>query len=159
MNIGIIVYSQTGNTLAVAEKMKETCAAAGHTAEIGRITVEESEKSDAAVKLANIPAVDGYDAIIFGAPVQAFSLCAPMVKYLKQLPSIQGLPVACYLTQGLPKKWMGGNRAYKTLRSLCMKKGADPERIGHVHWRSDERDAQIADAVSAALKFVATAKS
>lgn len=158
MNIGIIVYSQTGNTLAVAERMKETCIAAGHTAEIGRITVENPEKTDAVVKLANIPAVQGYDAVIFGAPVQAFSLCRQMTAYLKQMQSVKGLPVACYLTQGLPKKWMGGNRAYKTLRSLCMKKGADPVRIGHVHWRSDERDAQIADTVSTALKLVSTVK-
>ena len=159
MNIGIIVYSQTGNTLAVAEKMKETCIAAGHTAEIGRITVEEPEKADAAVKLSHIPAVKGYDALILGAPVQAFSLCRQMTAYLKQMQSVKGIPVACYITQGLPKKWMGGNRAYKTMRSLCMKKGADPMRIGHVNWRSDERDAQVADAVSAALKFVATAKA
>ena len=159
MNIGIIVYSQTGNTLAVAEKMKETCIAAGHTAEIGRVIAEEPEKAEAAVKLVSIPAVQGYDAVILGAPVQAFSLCRQMTAYLKQMQSLKGIPVACYLTQGLPKKWMGGNRAYKTMRSLCMRKGADPARIGHVHWRSDERDAQIADAVSAALKFATTAKA
>jgi flavodoxin len=158
MNIGIIVYSQTGNTLAVAERIKETCIAAGHTAEIGRITVESPEKADAAVKLLNIPAVGGYDAVILGAPVQAFSLCRQMTAYLKQMQSVKGLPVACFILQGLPKKWMGGNRAYKTMRSLCMRKGADPVRIGHVHWRSNERDAQIADTVSAALKFAATLK-
>jgi len=158
MKVGIIVYSQTGNTLAVAEKMKEALIAAGHTAEIKQITIEAREKADVTVKLLDTPSVAGYGAVIFGAPVQAFSLCQPMVKYLKQIQSIKGLPVACFILQGLPKKWMGGNRAYKTLRSLCLMKGADPLRIGHVNWRSEQRDAQIADAVSAALKFAATAK-
>ena len=157
MNIGLILYSQTGNTLAVAEKIKKTCEAAGHTAEIQQITVENHEKPDAPVVLNSVPAAGGYDALIFAAPVQAFSLCRAMVLYLKQLPSLKGVPVGCYLTQGLPKKWMGGNRAYKTMRSLCMKRGADPVRLGHVHWKSDQRDEQIADLVSATVKFASTA--
>jgi hypothetical protein len=158
MNIGIIIYSQTGNTLAVAEKMKETLVAAGHTAEIRQITVVKQERADAPVQLQDIPAVEGFDALIFGAPVQAFSLCRAMKLYLKQLPSIRGVPVACYVLQGLPKNWMGGNGAYRTIRNICRAKGSEPVRIGHVHWRSDERDAQIADAVSGAAKFAATAK-
>ena len=158
MNIGIIIYSQTGNTLAVAEKMKETCIAAGHTAEIGRITVEKPDKVDETSVLADIPSVAGYDALIFGAPVQAFSLCAPMVKYLKQLPDIRGVPTGCFVTQGLPKNWMGGNRTHKTMRRLCMAKGTEPTNLGIIHTRSDQCEEQTADVVSAALKFAATQK-
>jgi NAD(P)H dehydrogenase (quinone) len=157
MNIGIIIYSETGNTLSVAEKMKTTLDAAGHTAEIRRITIEKTGDSGTPVKLIDIPAIDGFDALIFGAPVQAFSLCRAMTLYLKQIPDIQGRPVACYITQGLPKKWMGGNRAYKTIRRLCMQRGAEPVQIGHIHWRSKERGEQIAGAVSGAVKFIATA--
>jgi len=157
MNIGIIVYSQTGNTLSVAQRIAETLTAAGHTAEIRQVTTEHREKADAAVKLKDIPAVDGFDLLIFGAPVQAFSLCAPMALYLKQLPKLGGLPVGCFLTQGLNKKWMGGNRAYKTMNRRLLAKGAAvPVRIGHIHWRSDEREEQIADTVSGAAKFAAT---
>ena len=158
MNVGIIIYSQTGNTLTVAEKMKEALIAAGHAAEIKQVTIEPREKAEMAVKLLDAPRVKGYDAVIFGAPVQGFSLCQPMAAYLKQIESLKGKPTAAIILQGLPKKWMGGNRAFSTLRSLCLKKGADPQRIGHVNWRTEHRDAQIADAVSAALKFAATAK-
>ena len=156
MNIGVIVYSQTGNTLAVAERMKETLIAAGHTAEIEQITVESAGGSDAPVKLTNAPDPAKYDAVIFGAPVQAFSLCRQMTAYLKQMPVIKGKPVGSFLTQGLPKKWMGGNRACRSLRKLCMAKGADPIEVGHVHWKSDQRDALIAATVSGAVKFAAT---
>ncbi|MBN1776559.1 MAG: flavodoxin family protein [Clostridiales bacterium] len=158
MNIGIIVYSETGNTLSVAGKIAETLTAAGHTAEVRQVTIEKREKTDASVRLKDIPSVDGFDLLIFGAPVQAFSLCAQMALYLKQLPDIGGLPVGCFLTQGLSKKWMGGNRAYNTMRKRLLAKGsAEPVRIGHVHWRSEERDEQIADTVSRAAKFAATA--
>ena len=158
MHIGIIVYSQTGTTLAVAEKMKETLIAAGHIADIGLITIEDKGKSDSSVVLKDTPPVDGYDALIFGAPVQAFSLCAPMAKYLKQLPSVRGVPAACYVLQGLNKDWMGGNRAIKTIRKHLLDKGADPVRLGVVHSRSSQYAAQTADVVSAAAKFAATAK-
>ncbi len=157
MQIGILLYSQTGNTLAVAEKIRETCVAAGHIAEIRQITVEGREKADAPVVLKDIPGTDGCDVIVFGSPVQAFSLCQPMALYVKQMKSLKGIPVGCFFTQGLPKAWMGGNRACKQLRTLCLKKGADPVRLGHIHWNVAQRDEQIADLVSATLKFVATA--
>ena len=158
MHIGLIVYSQTGNTLTVAQRMKETLEAAGHTAEIRPVTVEAIAKPGSPVALKDKPSIQGLDAVILGAPVQAFSLCQAMTAYLKQIQSLKGLPVAAFIMQGLPKKWMGGNRAYRTLHRLCVAKGADPLRIGHVHWSSKERDKQIADAVSGALKFAAMVK-
>ena len=157
MNIGIIVYSQTGHTLSVAEKIKATCVAAGHTAEIEQITIQKQEKADAAVVLRDIPDTTKYDLLLFGAPVQAFSLCRAMMLYLKQAESMKGVPTGGFFTQGLPKLWMGGNRSWKQFRSLCQRRGADPVRLGHVHWKSEQRDEQIAAIVSAAAKFAATA--
>ncbi|HPF86454.1 MAG TPA: flavodoxin [Candidatus Limiplasma sp.] len=156
MNIGIIVYSQTGNTLAVAQRIKDTCIAAGHTADVQQITVENPHDSGH-MSLVNAPSAEGYDALILGAPVQAFSLCRAMTLYLRQLPKLKGVPAGYYITHGLPKLWMGGSRAYKSLRSLCLKKGAAPVQLGDVYWKSDQRDELIAGVVSAAAKFAATA--
>jgi len=39
MNIGIIVYSQTGNTLSVAKKLEERLSAAGHSVNLEQVTV------------------------------------------------------------------------------------------------------------------------
>lgn len=159
MKIGLIVYSETGNTLSVAQKVSETLAAAGHSAEIRQVTIQPREKADSPVVLKDIPSAEGFDLLVFGAPVQAFSLCRAMTKYLKQMKSIRGVPAGCYVTQGLTKKWMGGNRAYNTMRKLLLAHGAaEPVRIGHVHWRADERDKQIAELVTGAVKFAATAK-
>ena len=156
MNIGIIVFSQTGHTLSVAEKIQATCTAAGHTAEIAQITIQEQEKSDSPVVLRDVPDTTKYDLLLLGAPVQAFSLCRAMVLYLKQVESLKGVPAGGFFTQGLPKLWMGGNRAWKQFRSHCLHRGADPVRLGHVHWKSEQRDEQIADIVTAAVKFVST---
>ena len=40
MKIGIVVYSQTGNTYQVAEKLQETLSDKGHSVNIERINVE-----------------------------------------------------------------------------------------------------------------------
>ena len=37
MNIGIIVYSQTGNTLSVAKKLEEKLSLAGHSATLEQV--------------------------------------------------------------------------------------------------------------------------
>ncbi len=159
MNIGIIIYSETGNNLAVAQRVAETLNAAGHTAEIKQVTIAKRENTSAAVTLKDIPSTDGYDLLIFGAPVQAFSLCRAMTLYLKQLGSIEGIPVGCFNTQGLNKKWMGGNRAFKTMQTLLLASGAaSVTRVGHVHWKAKDRDQQIADLVSGAARFAATAQ-
>lgn len=159
MNIGMIVYSETGNTLAVANRVAETLNAAGHTVEIRQVTIEKRENASAPVTLKDIPSTDGFDLLIFGAPVQAFSLCRAMTLYLKQLGRIDGIAVGCYNTQGLNKKWMGGNRAYKTMQTLLTANGAaSVTRVGHVHWKSQQREQQIADLVSGAARFAATAQ-
>ncbi len=43
MKIGIIVYSQTGNTFSVAEKLKAKLTAAGHNVNIERLTTVGGE--------------------------------------------------------------------------------------------------------------------
>lgn len=39
MNIGMIVYSRTGNTLSVAEKLEARLSAAGHAVTLKRLAV------------------------------------------------------------------------------------------------------------------------
>ncbi|MBE0600484.1 MAG: flavodoxin family protein, partial [Firmicutes bacterium] len=97
MKIGMIVYSETGNTLAVAQRVAETLTAAGHTTEIRQVAIEKGEKADSPVKLKDVPSADGFDLLIFGTPVQAFSLCRGMTLYLKQLNLPKGVPVGCYV--------------------------------------------------------------
>ena len=62
MNIGIIVYSQTGNTYAVAQELKKGLDAAGYLVSIESVTIiGETHPGDKNIQLNNIPAVDQYD--------------------------------------------------------------------------------------------------
>lgn len=144
MKIGIIVYSKTGNTLAVAERIREKLTGNGHLVTLEHFSAETLPQSNTPVRLTAMPEPNGYDALILGAPVQAFSLDPAMSMYLAQTGAIQPVPTLCFVTQHFKKPWMGGNRAMKQLLTQLQKKGISAEPIGVVNWSSEQREEQIA---------------
>ena len=87
MNIGIIVYSQTGNTLSVAERLKEALSSKGHTSSIERVEIVAESLHP---KLKAAPDTVPYDALVLASPVHAFTLAPAMKAYLAQLPELSG---------------------------------------------------------------------
>lgn len=152
MNIGIIVYSQTGNTLSVAEKLRDALKSKGHTATIDRITAEGdvSPNSGKPLTLKSKPDPSKYDALVFASPVMAFSLNPVMKAYLAQMKELKGVKAACFVTQQLPADWMGGNRAIRIISRALKEKGADVCCSAIVHWKDEiKREQQTAEAVAA----------
>jgi len=148
MHIGIIVYSQTGNTLSVAEKLKERLTAAGHTVSLEKVTVAGGRKQgDRNFQLETLPDPGPYEAVVFGSAVEAFSLSPVLTAYLKQIGSLRGKKVACLVTEFFPYPWMGGNRATRRMRKLCQSKGAAVCGSGVVNWAKFRRDKTTARAV------------
>lgn len=150
MKIGIIVFSQTGNTKSVAEQLKEKLEAAGHTAAVdpvvpaGEVSPGPGPKD---VSFTSKPDVEAYDAVIFGSPVQAFSLAAVMKAYMAQIGSLKGKKTACFVTKQLPGNWTGGNKAVKQLTKACEAKGAEIAGSSIVIWSSKEKEQMISEAV------------
>ena len=108
MKVGIIVYSKTGNTLAVAERISSQLEADGIAASIERFSAETLPQSNKPVRLTAVPNPNKFDAVIFGAPVQAFSLDPAMALYFEQINSINPKNVFCFVTQHFKKPWLGG---------------------------------------------------
>lgn len=155
MKIGIIIFSQTGHTLQVAQKLQAALSAAGHEAALENVTVANGDPKDmSAPVLTNTPDPSGYDMLYFGSPVQGFSLASAMAAYCAQLPSLAGKRAACFITQHLPYAWMGGNRSLRQLAAAVAAKGGEPLPVGIVHWSDKARDAQI-DALVNELAAVA----
>ena len=148
MNIGIIVYSQTGNTLDVCERLKERLIGEGHAAQIDRVTVVgERTPRTKTFELENQPTVSLYDGIVFASYVEAFSLCQVMDRYMKQIGALEGKQVACLVTQQFPYPWMGGSRAIGQLKKLCQASGASVQAAGVVNWAKSKREKTMAAAV------------
>lgn len=148
MNIGIIIHSQTGHTYSVAERIKEKLAAAGHGVNIERVTpVGEAHPGIKNLQLETKPPTEPYDALIFAAPVWAFTLSPVLAAYLAQLPSLQGKKTACFVTMGFPFSWMGGNRAVTRIQEICAAKGATVCGAAVLHWMGRDREPEITVAV------------
>lgn len=144
MMIGIVIYSQTGNTRNVAEKLKIELAAAGHTIVIEEVTIEgKLPAQPGQLELKNIPNVDSCEAVIFGAPVQALSLNPVMKKYMEQLHSLIGKKVVCFVTKQIPLLWFGGTGAVSTMKKICSSKGADVIGTEIVVWAESKRERSI----------------
>lgn len=152
MKIGIIVHSQTGNTYSVAEKLKEKLSAAGHTVNVERISPVDSKQTDVnKIRLEILPDLGAYDALVFGAPVQAFSVSPVMKAYLKQLPSLGGKKITGYVTKGLPFSWTGGNQAIGLMKKSFESKGGVVCAMGIINWSSG-REKNITDVIDKLCK-------
>jgi NAD(P)H dehydrogenase (quinone) len=135
MKIGIIVHSKTGHTLSVADKLYERFLAAGHTISIEKVTASNDRESNVdSIILTNAPKLDGFDMIVFGAPVRGYMLSPVMQAYLHQLPSLKGKIITGFVTQFFPKPTMGGNQAIKNLDEICRSKGAGITKSGIINW-------------------------
>lgn len=145
MNIGIIVYSQTENTYSVGFKLQEKLSADGHSVNVQRVVLAGDVHSRSKnITLETAPDVEGYDALIFGSPVQAFSLAKPMSAYLNQLPSLEHKKIACFVTKAMPLNWTGGNQAISQMKKICQSKGGAVIGTEIVVWNK-KRDKKIAE--------------
>jgi len=150
MKVGIIVYSQTGNTLSVTEKIAKSLSAKGQTVELLHVETESAGSgSGSHISLRSTPDVAPFDVIIFASPVQAFSLAPAMKAYLSQIGDLSGKKIHCFVTQHFKKAWMGGNRAVSQISSVCKAKGGSIISTGIVNWSSEKRDQQIEEIVAA----------
>jgi len=148
MKIGVFVYSQTGHTLSVAQRLEEKLSSAGYTVTLEQITVAGGRKQgDRQFELEAKPGVGPYDVVIFGSAVEAFSLSPVMARYLKQMETLAGKKVACLVTQQFPYPWLGGNRAVRQMQALCADKGGVNVGSGVVNWAESKREKTTAKAL------------
>jgi NAD(P)H dehydrogenase (quinone) len=146
MKIGIIVHSQTGNTLSVARKLQEKLKAAGHSVNIENLTPVNGQKNVKDIQLEKLPDLSAYDALVLAAPVQAFSASPVMKAYLPRLPALNGKKVAVFVTKGLPFKWTGGNNAISQIKKGVEAKGGTVTGTGIISW-SGNREKAIAEMI------------
>ena len=140
MKIGIVVYSQTGNTYQVAQTLQDTLSKKGNSVKIERISVtNEKERDINKIQIKSAPNLSKYDALIFGSPVHAFSLSPAMTAYMSQLSSLNDKKIACFVTKGLPFASTGGNQAIGKMKKICESKNGKVSGTGVVVWKDREK--------------------
>lgn len=148
MKIAVVIYSYTGNSFSIGQKIVRFLLNQNHEAQLIRVNVTDDQPSKTDVQLGNIESVAPFDKVIFGSPVRAFSLAPAMVKYLKQVESLSGKTVSCFVTKQLPFSWTGGTSALKKMISLCVEKGAVIDKAAIINWSDKNRDRMIDDFIS-----------
>ena len=129
MKIGIIAYSKTGNTLYVAEKLRDKLISEGKEASVVRLRSET-------------PELERYEGLVFCSPVNGGAPADPMKSYLATMKSLQGKRVALMAT-GLFPASMGRKQTLKYMKSVCKDKGAEIVGEGSVGWWSFGREKKI----------------
>jgi putative NADPH-quinone reductase len=149
MNIGIIVFSKTGNTLSVAEKLRDTLLEKGHRAALENVTASNDVEMDPnKILLTNPPSTKGYDMLVFASPVYGFRLPAVMQVYLQEIPSLEGKLAAGFVTQAFPFPSWGGNQTIRGMEKLVQAKSGKLKATGVVNWTfTGKRKALIAQTI------------
>jgi flavodoxin len=140
MNIGLIVYSYTGNTLSVAERLKDRLAQSNHNLTLISIKAKDENPNQTKIELTVIPDPANYDRIILASPVRGFQVSPIMKAYLQQWPILTDKPVGCFVTHAFPFPIMGGKTAIKMMTDLVQAKQAKVVVTGIVNGGKRESD-------------------
>ena len=144
MKIGIIAYSQTGNTLQVAEKLAARLRTKGHMVVIEQVTTTGSGQPDPKnIQLAYRPNPSIYDGLIFATPVQGFAVAPAMALYLNQIPTLTSRKIACFVTHYFPFPGLGASQTVAQMKKLCQVKGGTIIGSGIINWSRGNRERQI----------------
>ncbi|MBN1259994.1 MAG: NAD(P)H-dependent oxidoreductase [Anaerolineae bacterium] len=147
MKIGMVIYSHSGHTLTVAQALKEALLAAGHEVQLERLEiVGEVSLSETNVDLHSIPDVAEYDVVILGTPVRGGLPSPAMVRYLEQVPNLEGKTIVGLFTHFFRSDW-GVKQATEKLKEMCASKGATLGTVGDVRWPSLGRKRKINEVV------------
>lgn len=151
MKIGIIIHSLTGNTMSVAERLRERLQSDGHAVQIERLeTVGEEntkEVNSQNITLKAYPDPTAYDLVIFAGPVRGASASPILRHYFSRIGQLGNKGTLLFVTEFFPFPWMGGKHAIKQLTSMCEEKGAKVLDTAVINWKNPHREAQITQLV------------
>lgn len=143
MNIGLVVYSYTGNTLSVVKALQAAFENTGILSTVETVKADNEDPNAKSFNLTNKPEIGAYETLIFASPVRGFMLSPIMSTYMNQLDSLAGKKVACVVTHHFPFPWLGGNQTISAMRKIVEAKGGICVATGVIDWKSRKRQNQI----------------
>lgn len=143
MKIALVIHSKTGNTLSVADKLKETLTKLNHEVTILPLSPLNPDVSKVSeVKLASMPEVKGFDVLILGAPVWGFKLSPVMQYYIANTVFPPSMAVYVFVTQYFPFAFLGGNSAIRGYEKLLSVKKQKVKKAYVIGWSNQRKREQ-----------------
>lgn len=150
-NIKIIVYSQTNNTLSVAQKLKDALASQNCTVQIERIRIQDEKEFDPSkIVFTYRPTINPTEVLIIATPVHGFNPAPASKAYVDSLEDLNGVPALVFVTHHFPFKWMGGSRSVRVLQNKLKAKNANviETQTSVIDWSNKKRNEEIDALVS-----------
>lgn len=142
MNIGIIVHSQTGNTLKFGQKIAAKLQEAGHKVEVVELkTSGKIQPGGKNIIITNIPDCSRFDTLLIGGPVWGGAPTPVVITCINSLKGIKGKKVLPFVTHSFPFPSMGGKQAVSKMKKALCDMGASvlPEAIISRLFRNADR--------------------
>jgi len=125
MKTGLIIYSYTGKTLAIAQRLQAQLIKEEQSVSLISLKAKDENPNTLTVELLDLPDLSDYDQVIFGSPVRGFQVSPIMKAYLEKTGSLAQKKIACFVTHAFPYAWMGGKSALKMMNDLILKKNGN----------------------------------
>jgi menaquinone-dependent protoporphyrinogen IX oxidase len=138
MRKAIIIYSKSGNTRAVANRINVI-----YQGDLLEVKAENDDPNILDPILTETPDVTPYDQIIFASPVHGFMLPKVMLKYLNQAGDLFGKQIDLFVTHYFPFQWMGGTQTLKQMKKIVEIKHGEVHQMTSVNWKSKKREIVI----------------
>lgn len=146
MKTVIIVHSMTGNTLSVAEKLKDTLEKRGVNVQLEEVVPSGGENIDelnpSNIIFTNRIDLTEFDNIVMAGPVRGFSM-SPVLKAYFDQSSLKNRKVYIFVTHFLPFSFMGGKSAISQMRRFVEDRGGIVLDSGIIDWKNPSREREI----------------
>lgn len=144
MNIQLIVHSQTGNTLFVANALKAAVESINPDITLTHVEANNEREMDISkIAISKLPDISVADLIVIGGPVRGANASPAILKTIDNLGVIQGKKCVVFTTEFFPFDWMGGRRAVSMMEKELSSRGAQVARHAIIHWKRKDRKKQI----------------
>jgi flavodoxin len=135
MKVGIIVHSQSGHTVTFARAIAERLSKAGIEYDIELLRTKGIVKPRKKhVEFLRLPDISGYDIVLFGAPVWAFTISPAIIAFMRTIKSLKGKKALPFITHSLFAKVCGAERALKIMGAELEELSADLLEGEHIHF-------------------------
>jgi flavorubredoxin len=125
MKIGVFVHSKTGNTARLALAVTHALREKGHDVAVELLRpVGKVNPGSPHVEFRNLPDATGYEAVLVGGPIWAFSASPVVTSAIKQIPGLKGKKALYFLTSFLPGPVSGCKRAQARVSGLLQEAGS-----------------------------------
>lgn len=146
MKTAIIVHSFTGNTLSVAEKLKDTLEKRGVNVYLEKIEPTGGEnKNDvdpARISFQSRLDLTEFDNVVIAGPVRGFSM-SPVLKAYFDQGSFKNRKVYLFVTHFFPFAFMGGNSAISQMKKFVEQREGIVLNSRIIDWKSPSREKEI----------------